>query len=115
MGSTCCTLPNDTSVVPDTDTARKYSPSKSIGLTGEYKKYKLINKTAYNHDCVIFRFELPSKKSRLGLPIGNHIMLKYEDDNIDYPIIRAYTPITNDDDFGFFDLLIKIYSDGEMT
>lgn len=74
-----------------------------------------MEKRRYNHDCVIFRFELKSQSTILGLPIGNHIMVKYEDKSIEHPIMRAYTPITNDSDKGYFELLIKIYSDGEMT
>ena len=74
-----------------------------------------MDKRQYNHDCIIFRFELQSHVTVLGLPIGNHIMIKYDDDNLQYPIMRAYTPISNDSDVGYFELLIKIYSDGEMT
>lgn len=74
-----------------------------------------MEKRQYNHDCLIFRFELQSDSTILGLPIGNHVMVKYEDKNIEYPIMRAYTPITNDGDVGYFELLIKIYSDGALT
>ena len=88
---------------------------QKIALNGEYQRYKLIEKKQYNHDCIIFRFELPSSSTKLGLPIGNHIMLKYDDKNMEFPIMRAYTPITNNSDIGYFELLIKIYSDGEMT
>eukprot|EP00483_Globobulimina_turgida_P011009 UN11030 len=75
--------------------AEKYKPQ--VALNGEYQKYKLIEKREYNHDCIIFRFALESDTSILGLPIGKHMMIKYDDAKVDYPIIRAYTPISNDD------------------
>lgn len=102
---------DDSAIDSDIDS----TSTKGTSLTGEYKKYKLIAKTPYNHDSIIFRFELESPTTKLGLPIGNHLMLKYDDDTLDTEIMRAYTPITNDSDVGYFDLLIKIYSDGEMT
>eukprot|EP01083_Nonionella_stella_P033228 90976_1 len=93
----------------------EHDPDVEYALNGEYQKYKLIGKKQYNHDCIIFRFELQTKESVLGMPIGKHMMLKYDDNKVEYPIIRAYTPISSDADIGYFELLIKIYSDGAMT
>eukprot|EP00483_Globobulimina_turgida_P009216 UN09235 len=91
------------------------TPDIPIALIDEYTKFKLIKKTQYNHDCIIFRFELQTKQTRLGLRIGNHLRIKYEDDTGAVPISRAYTPISDDSDLGYFDLLIKIYPNGEMS
>lgn len=88
---------------------------EAAGLNGEYQKYKLIEKRQYNHDCIIFKFALHSDDASLGLPVGKHMMLKWEDTDQDLAIIRAYTPISNDTQVGYFELLIKIYSDGHMT
>eukprot|EP01084_Bolivina_argentea_P317513 550528_1 len=87
------------------------------GLTDENNiaKFKLIKKTKYNHDCIIFRFELQTNDTVLGLPIGNHVRINFEDDSGDLPISRAYTPITDDSAVGYFELLIKIYENGELT
>ena len=30
-------------------------------------------------------------------------------------VVRPYTPITSDDEFGYMDLMIKVYKDGKMS
>lgn len=88
----------------------------SNGLTSEYQNFQLQQKTQYNHNTYIFRFSLQSATSTLNLPIGHHLMLRIDDPKLsDFPISRPYTPITNNQEVGYFDLLIKIYDDGEFT
>ncbi|XP_076969988.1 NADH-cytochrome b5 reductase 2 isoform X2 [Tamandua tetradactyla] len=67
----------------------------------------LIEKEQINHNTRRFRFGLPSQDHVLGLPVGNyvHLLAKIDDDLV----IRAYTPVSSDDDRGFVDLIIKIY------
>lgn len=79
-----------------------------------YKKFKLIEKTQVNHNVTIFRFALDHPNQRLGLPVGQHMFLRYYD-SAGKPISRAYTPISSDDELGYFDLLIKLYPDGKMS
>ncbi|CAG8482950.1 2965_t:CDS:2 [Paraglomus brasilianum] len=68
----------------------------------------LVFKTHLSHDTRIFRFALPSKDQKLGLPSGNHIFIRGSVDGKN--VIRAYTPITRPDDCpGYFELLIKVY------
>ena len=80
----------------------------------EYQKYKLTKITEINHNTKIFRFALQTPTTILGLPTGNHISFRYFDNNND-EIRRPYTPITSNDDKGYFDMLIKIYEHGKMT
>jgi len=79
----------------------------------EYQKFKLAKKTEINHNVSIFRFALQSPLHKLGLPTGQHIYLRYHDKE-NKPISRPYTPISSDDNLGYFDLLIKIYPQGKM-
>ncbi|XP_047372100.1 NADH-cytochrome b5 reductase 2 isoform X2 [Sciurus carolinensis] len=67
----------------------------------------LIEKEQINHNTRRFRFGLPSPEHILGLPVGNyvHLLARIDDDLV----IRAYTPVSSDDDQGFVDLIIKIY------
>nr|XP_020040008.1 LOW QUALITY PROTEIN: NADH-cytochrome b5 reductase 2 [Castor canadensis] len=67
----------------------------------------LIEKDQISHNTQRFRFGLPSPDHVLGLPIGNHVHLSARIDGD--VVLRAYTPISSDDDRGFVDLLIKIY------
>ena len=89
--------------------------TKSFGLIGDYHKYKLISKTQHNHDSVVMRFALQSDDTVLGLPIGNHLRIRWKDDSLKEPIMRSYTPISDDTHIGYFDLLIKVYEHGAMT
>lgn len=53
-----------------------------------------------------YRFALPRKDARLGLPIGQHVSVMAEING--KQISRSYTPTSSDDDLGHFDLLIKV-------
>ncbi|XP_028652259.2 NADH-cytochrome b5 reductase 1 isoform X1 [Erpetoichthys calabaricus] len=68
---------------------------------------RLIDKEVVNHNTRRFRFALPSPKHILGLPVGKHVYLSARI-NGDL-VVRPYTPVSSDDDFGFVDLVIKIY------
>lgn len=73
------------------------------------EKYQLplIEKEELSHDTRRFRFGLPSSDHILGLPIGQHIHLiaNIEDELV----IRAYTPVSSDENTGYVDLVIKVY------
>lgn len=71
---------------------------------------KLIEKEVITHDTRRFRFALPSSKSILGLPVGNHMYLSAIVNG--EPVTRPYTPVSSDDEVGFFDLVIKVYKRG---
>jgi len=70
----------------------------------------LTEKEEISHDTRRFRFGLPSPKHVLGLPVGQHIQLSAMIN--DELVIRSYTPITNDDEQGYVDLVIKVYKKG---
>lgn len=82
---------------------------KKILLEDPQAKYKLplVEKEIISHDTRLFRFALPSPEHVLGLPTGQHIHISAKIDND--LIIRSYTPVSSDDDFGFVDLVIKVY------
>ncbi|KAF0310410.1 NADH-cytochrome b5 reductase 3 [Amphibalanus amphitrite] len=68
---------------------------------------RLIDKLVLSPDTRRFRFALPSKEHVLGLPVGQHVYLSARiDGNL---VIRPYTPVSSDDDFGYMDLVIKVY------
>lgn len=90
---------NRSNVIALKDSAIKYS-------------FPLIFKEKISSNTYRFRFELPSSKHTLGFQIGQCIYLSARI-NGEF-VKRPYTPITLDDDRGYFDLLIKIYPDGKM-
>lgn len=72
-----------------------------------YINSKLLSKEIVSHDTVILRFALDHPSQVLGLPVGQHIMIKTPVDG--KAVIRAYTPISHT--AGSLDLLIKVYRD----
>jgi cytochrome-b5 reductase len=82
-------------------------------LTPNYQNFQLIAKTDVSPNTILFRFKLPSDKHRLGLPVGSHCLLRCEDSD-GKPVSRPYTPVSSDDELGFFELIVKVYPLGKM-
>ena len=59
-----------------------------------------------------YRFSLHAPHHILGLPIGQHLTVEAD---LDKKTSRSYTPISSDEDPGFFDLLIKTYPQGAIS
>ncbi|XP_032691469.1 NADH-cytochrome b5 reductase 2 isoform X2 [Odontomachus brunneus] len=85
---------------------KKKSPVLLVDPVVKYS-LPLIQKDIISHDTRKFRFGLPTPKHVLGLPIGQHVHLtaKIREE----VVIRAYTPVSSDDDEGYVDLVIKVY------
>ncbi|KAJ0069220.1 hypothetical protein NL108_003154, partial [Boleophthalmus pectinirostris] len=60
-----------------------------------------------NHDTKKFRFGLPSESHILGLPVGQHVYLSAKVNGS--LVVRAYTPVSSDEDQGYVDLVVKVY------
>ncbi|KAI1854692.1 hypothetical protein JX265_002330 [Neoarthrinium moseri] len=96
-------------------------------LTGLPKKFlkpdvfqdlELKEKTILSHNTAIYRFNLPTPTSILGLPIGQHISIGAacpQPDGSTKEIVRSYTPISGDHQPGYIDLLIKSYPTGNIS
>nr|CAG4649608.1 EOG090X0BKI [Scapholeberis mucronata] len=85
------------------------SKKQAKALLDPQTKYpmKLIERHVISHDTRRFRFALPSEDMVLGLPVGQHVYLSARIN--DQLVIRPYTPVTSDDNKGYFDLVIKVY------
>eukprot|EP01133_Synstelium_polycarpum_P017106 gene17106-20376_t len=92
---------------------KKEKESKVALDAKEYRKFPLKEKFIVNHNTRIFRFGLPHPSDRLGLPIGQHISVRANVAGKE--AYRPYTPISSDEDLGYFDLLIKVYDKGVMS
>ena len=82
-----------------------------------FQQFELQEKTVLSHNTAIYRFKLPTPKSILGLPIGQHISIAAEL-NVEgklKEVVRSYTPISSDENKGYFDLLIKSYPTGNIS
>lgn len=87
-----------------------------------WTKAPLCEKKSVSWDTRIFTFELEHEKQTLGLPVGQHLMLRVKDPSSanDF-IIRSYTPTSETNREGTMELLVKIYFEtptspgGKMT
>jgi nitrate reductase (NAD(P)H) len=86
-----------------------------------WNKTLLHAKTPVSWDTRIFTFKLDHDEQTLGLPTGQHLMIRLRDPVTREAIIRSYTPVSQTSKKGFVDVLIKIYADshekvgGKMT
>lgn len=86
-----------------------------------WNKAILSQKTIISTDTRIFRFDLEHKDQQIGLPVGQHLMMRLRDPVTREAIIRSYTPISEGTDRGKLDVLVKVYFDtaerkgGKMT
>jgi cytochrome-b5 reductase len=90
----------------------KDGPKKKVALDSEeWRSFTLIQIEKISHDVRRFRFALQTPLHVLGLPIGQHISLKYTDAD-GKEVQRSYTPVSSDEDVGFVDFVIKVYFKG---
>jgi len=103
-----------------TDTSTE---AKKVLKPDEFQEYPLGEKQVLSHNTAIYRFKLPTENSILGLPIGQHISLAATLDvtnpktGVTAPaeVVRSYTPVSSDQESGYFDLLIKAYPTGNIS
>lgn len=80
-----------------------------------WSKATLIGKKVVSWDSRIFTFSLNSPEQILGLPVGQHLLIKVKDQVTGEVITRPYTPMSTDAEKGVVHLLIKIYFDTPTT
>jgi cytochrome-b5 reductase len=80
----------------------------------QFKPLRLAEIRTITHNTKLFRFALPSKSQRLGLPTGQHITFKGVDEE-GKDFYRPYTPVSSDAQLGFVDFVIKLYAAGKMS
>lgn len=96
-------LRNSSSTVSD-------EPRSVFLQSRSWTKAKLSEKKNVSWDTRIFVFDLEHEKQSLGLPIGQHLMIKVPDPSKNNEaIIRSYTPISDTAMQGKMELLVKIY------
>jgi nitrate reductase (NAD(P)H) len=74
-----------------------------------WTKAVLHGKKIVSWDTRIFTYKLEHPEQRLGLPVGQHLMVRLKDPATRESIIRSYTPISEINDKGYMEMLVKIY------
>ncbi|XAR66923.1 Cytochrome-b5 reductase [Bertholletia excelsa] len=81
-------------------------------------EFKLQDRAKVSHNTHLFRFSF-DPDAKLGLHIASCLLtrapLGQDAEGKTKYVIRPYTPISNPDSKGYFDLLIKVYPEGKMS
>jgi cytochrome-b5 reductase len=75
----------------------------------------LENTEVVNHNTKKLRFKLPEEDMESGLPVASAVITKYKGPEMQKPVIRPYTPISDVDQKGSVDFIIKAYPNGPMS
>jgi len=79
----------------------------------EFIDFKLREIIDVNHNTKIFRFNLQTPETEVGLPVASCIVIKVPKGGPDgKDVIRPYTPISSNETKGYVDLMIKLYPNG---
>ncbi|KAL6719833.1 hypothetical protein ACLMJK_001754 [Lecanora helva] len=87
------------------------SPRPTFLQPRSWTQALLHSKTRISSDTIIFTFTLEHPSQTLGLPVGQHLMIRLRDPVTREAVIRPYTPISEIIREGYLDVLIKLYLD----
>ncbi|KXX80081.1 NADH-cytochrome b5 reductase 2 [Madurella mycetomatis] len=76
---------------------------------------KLEEVEIVNHNSKRLRFRLPEDDMVSGLHVASAILTKFKPLDAEKPVVRPYTPISDEDAKGYVDLLVKKYPNGPMS
>ncbi|KAL8400059.1 hypothetical protein RB594_000464 [Gaeumannomyces avenae] len=68
-----------------------------------------------NHNTKRVRFKLPENDMVSGMTVASALLTKFKPAGAEKPVIRPYTPISDEDTTGYMDLLVKKYEGGPMS
>ncbi|KAJ5168032.1 uncharacterized protein N7482_003626 [Penicillium canariense] len=80
----------------------------------EFKSFPLVEKHKISPDTFRFVFGLPEAGSILGLPTGQHVYIRHENDKGEM-VSRSYTPVSSNRERGRMELVVKTYPNGFMS
>lgn len=86
-------------------------PRSTFLQSKSWSKAILHGKRIVSWDTRIFTFQLDHATQKLGLPVGQHLMVRLKDPKTNETIIRSYTPISEINDQGYMEMLVKVYFD----
>ncbi|XMA18392.1 hypothetical protein WAI453_011183 [Rhynchosporium graminicola] len=76
---------------------------------------KLDSVEDVSHNTKKLRFELPESDQVSGLHVASALLTKYKGPEMEKAAIRPYTPVNDEDEQGYLDLLVKKYPNGVMS
>ncbi|KAI8933845.1 NADH-cytochrome b5 reductase [Plenodomus lindquistii] len=97
--------------------ASSTGPAKQAFTGGEQGFVSLLldKSEIVNHNTKKLTFKLPEDDMESGLPVASAVITKYKGPEMQKPVIRPYTPVSDVDQKGTVDFIIKKYPDGPMS
>lgn len=86
--------------------------SQKVVYPDRWTDFEIVQIDAISPTCFRYVFKLKENQC-LGLSIGQHVIIKQMKN--DRPISRQYTPVSDVNKKGSFEILIKIYTKGKIT
>ncbi|KAK1081956.1 NADH-cytochrome b5 reductase [Friedmanniomyces endolithicus] len=68
-----------------------------------------------SHNTKKFRFKLNDEDSTSGLPVASALLTKFKGPDMEKPVVRPYTPVSDEDEKGYLDFVVKVYPNGPMS
>jgi len=93
------------------ETGQSGAPRDVFLNSRSWSKGTLHAKETVSWDTKVLTFALDHEQQSLGLPIGQHLMMRVRDSATGEAVIRSYTPISHRTRAGFVDVLVKVYYD----
>jgi len=81
----------------------------------KFKAFKLLEIYPVAHNTNRYRFQLENDDQRLGLTVASCLVVKAPIGEGGKDVIKPYTPVSDPQDQGFFDLVVKTYPNGLMS
>lgn len=93
---------------------RKRAINSGVLNPREFRSFPLVEKQKISPDTYRFIFGLPEPGSLLGLPTGQHVYIRHENDK-GIMVSRSYTPVSTNHERGRMELVVKTYPNGFMS
>ncbi|KAF2429430.1 ferredoxin reductase-like protein [Tothia fuscella] len=92
-------------------------PSTKVFTGGDqgFISLKLQEVENINHNTKKLRFGFEDENAVSGLVIASALLTKYKGPEMEKPVMRPYTPVSDENTKGHIDLLIKVYPNGPMS
>eukprot|EP00002_Diphylleia_rotans_P006396 TRINITY_DN15785_c0_g1_i1.p1 TRINITY_DN15785_c0_g1~~TRINITY_DN15785_c0_g1_i1.p1 ORF type:complete len:294 (-),score=78.54 TRINITY_DN15785_c0_g1_i1:200-1081(-) len=78
----------------------------------EFRPFTLREKIPLSHNTAVYRFNLPEDK-KSGMFVASCLVTRADING--KSVIRPYTPVNDPEARGYFDLLVKVYPEGNMS
>ncbi|KAL2797181.1 NADH-cytochrome b5 reductase 2 [Aspergillus keveii] len=95
--------------------APKDRPKVFTGGDQGWVDLKLSNIEILSHNTKRLRFEFADKEAVSGLHVASALLTKYSPPDGEKPVIRPYTPTSDEDQPGYLELVVKRYPNGPMS